>query len=493
MASFFKYSSDLSKPYFADKKRYKTDANFYKVTACSCWVYIGNLAFTTNEAQVRHLMESCGAIEHIVMGVNKETGEAVGFCIIEFVDRAGAIAAVNHMHGAALDGRRISVEMDKGFRPKREFGRAESGLQIRDEFREGFDAGRGGFGGAAVRANLGASEVDGTGAAEVDPLADEVILGKPSVPGTPAALPPFGQRNSPPGSGSAGANGGLVLLGSRRPDPPGHRAGIRQEFMHDIRGGRLPPARDFMAPSHAAVHSEGSRPLEHHRPPPPAAGGSASGPGYGYGTGTGAGAGGSSDWGTGASEQGHYVGGRRDEFGRTAPSPSHGPGHDFRRDFRGDRGTTEKGRGIGSGAPSSSGVVVDFRRDFPAGRIDAVETAGGFASTAMSGHGGGMDGNRGNNESAHPSSFRGAGRTPQFGVPGYQASGGYGGGGPGPRYGHMGGAPPPPHAADFGGRGGRGSRGVEGVRGVPIAAEVDEFGRTIRPKERGGGGGGVGR
>lgn len=66
------------------------------------------------------------------MGVNRETGEAVGFCIAEFVERAGAIAAVNHLQGAALDGRRISVEMDKGFRPGREFGRAESGLQLRD-------------------------------------------------------------------------------------------------------------------------------------------------------------------------------------------------------------------------------------------------------------------------------------------------------------------------------------------------------------------------
>jgi hypothetical protein len=70
--------------------------------------------------------------------------------------REAVIEAMNSLNGTVLDERIIKVEVDKGFYEGRQYGRGESGGQIRDDMRSIFDEGRGGYGmGAAAGATEG--------------------------------------------------------------------------------------------------------------------------------------------------------------------------------------------------------------------------------------------------------------------------------------------------------------------------------------------------
>ncbi len=53
---------------------------------------------------------------------------------------------MNFISGTKLDGRAIRVEMDKGFYEGREYGRGQSGGQVRDDLRRDVDDERGGAG-----------------------------------------------------------------------------------------------------------------------------------------------------------------------------------------------------------------------------------------------------------------------------------------------------------------------------------------------------------
>lgn len=49
------------------------------------------------------------------------------------------------INGTKLDERVIRTDLDPGFRENRQYGRGISGGQVRDEFRENYDPGRGGW------------------------------------------------------------------------------------------------------------------------------------------------------------------------------------------------------------------------------------------------------------------------------------------------------------------------------------------------------------
>ncbi|OMJ09088.1 Nuclear cap-binding protein subunit 2 [Smittium culicis] len=50
------------------------------------------------------------------------------------------------VNGTKLDGRLIRTDLDPGFKEGRQFGRGRSGGQVRDEYRQEYDEGRGGYG-----------------------------------------------------------------------------------------------------------------------------------------------------------------------------------------------------------------------------------------------------------------------------------------------------------------------------------------------------------
>ena len=59
---------------------------------------------------------------------------------------------MRYISGTKLDERVIRCDLDPGYREGRQFGRGRSGGQVRDEHRTDFDAGRGGWGAQAQRA-----------------------------------------------------------------------------------------------------------------------------------------------------------------------------------------------------------------------------------------------------------------------------------------------------------------------------------------------------
>jgi nuclear cap-binding protein subunit 2 len=53
---------------------------------------------------------------------------------------------VRFLSGTKLDERIIRTDIDPGFLDGRQFGRGRSGGQVRDEYRQEYDSGRGGWG-----------------------------------------------------------------------------------------------------------------------------------------------------------------------------------------------------------------------------------------------------------------------------------------------------------------------------------------------------------
>eukprot|EP01086_Lenisia_limosa_P003961 TRINITY_DN1879_c0_g1_i1.p1 TRINITY_DN1879_c0_g1~~TRINITY_DN1879_c0_g1_i1.p1 ORF type:complete len:180 (+),score=17.58 TRINITY_DN1879_c0_g1_i1:74-541(+) len=109
-------------------------------------LYVGNLSFYTTEEQIYEVFSRCGKVKRIIMGLDRIQRTPCGFCFVEYFSRLNAQDAVKFLNRGILDDRSIRVDWDAGFSEGRQFGRGRSGGQVRDEYREDYDDGRGGFG-----------------------------------------------------------------------------------------------------------------------------------------------------------------------------------------------------------------------------------------------------------------------------------------------------------------------------------------------------------
>ncbi|XP_053930558.1 nuclear cap-binding protein subunit 2 isoform X2 [Cuculus canorus] len=112
----------------------------------SCTLYVGNLSFYTTEEQIHELFGKSGDIKKVIMGLDKVKKTACGFCFVEYYAREDAENAMRYINGTRLDDRIIRTDWDAGFKEGRQYGRGRSGGQVRDEYRQDYDAGRGGYG-----------------------------------------------------------------------------------------------------------------------------------------------------------------------------------------------------------------------------------------------------------------------------------------------------------------------------------------------------------
>ena len=71
------------------------------------------------------------------------------------------MAAKKYLDGIKLDERYIRADLDPGFVEGRQFGRGRRGGQVRDELRQGYDAGRGGWGGVDLSKGFQDDVADG--------------------------------------------------------------------------------------------------------------------------------------------------------------------------------------------------------------------------------------------------------------------------------------------------------------------------------------------
>ncbi|KAI9034476.1 cap-binding protein CBP20 [Hyaloraphidium curvatum] len=184
----------LTAPSGYKDRSFRGSLDEYQATlAASATVYVGNLSFFTTEEQVHALFRLCGEVKRVIMGLNKESKTPCGFCFVEFYEHDAALDAIRFINGTRLDDRPVRADLDWGFREGRQYGRARTGGQVRDEFRTDFDAGRGGWGGQAEAMR---------GAAIRDVYTDYYVDGVEAPVGAPA------YSNRAGGYGSRGYGGG---------------------------------------------------------------------------------------------------------------------------------------------------------------------------------------------------------------------------------------------------------------------------------------------
>ena len=72
-------------------------------------MFLGNLAFTVTEQDVRELFAPYGEVERITLMTDRETGRPRGFGFIEMADDKAAQAAIAALNGQELAGRALNV------------------------------------------------------------------------------------------------------------------------------------------------------------------------------------------------------------------------------------------------------------------------------------------------------------------------------------------------------------------------------------------------
>ncbi|KAL9577883.1 MAG: hypothetical protein Q9203_007292, partial [Teloschistes exilis] len=121
-------------------------------------LYVGNLYGTIHE-----LFAKCGEIKRLVMGLDRFNKTPCGFCFVEYYNHQDALDCMKYIGGTKLDERIIRTDLDPGFQEGRQYGRGKSGGQVRDEYRDEFDPGRGGYGRAIAEERLKEEEEYGRG------------------------------------------------------------------------------------------------------------------------------------------------------------------------------------------------------------------------------------------------------------------------------------------------------------------------------------------
>ncbi|GAA5936495.1 nuclear cap-binding protein subunit CBC2 [Sporobolomyces koalae] len=148
LASLSSYSS------YRDSRSPLSVAVQHANLALSSTVYVGNLSFFTTEEQIYELFSRVGEIKRIIMGLDRNQKTPCGFCFVEFFQHDHALASLRYISGTKLDERIIRADLDPGYLENRQYGRGKSGGQVRDEYREDWDAGRGGWGHLKTREEM---------------------------------------------------------------------------------------------------------------------------------------------------------------------------------------------------------------------------------------------------------------------------------------------------------------------------------------------------
>jgi RNA recognition motif-containing protein len=72
-------------------------------------LYVGNLAFSSTEADLRELFEQHGALQSVNVITDRETGRSRGFAFVEFEEASSAEKAQQALDGQDLGGRTLRV------------------------------------------------------------------------------------------------------------------------------------------------------------------------------------------------------------------------------------------------------------------------------------------------------------------------------------------------------------------------------------------------
>src|SRR5438477_10716174 len=83
-------------------------------------IFVGNLAFSATDHDLRQLFEPYGDVDTINIITDTYTGQSRGFGFVEMPDSAAATAAIQGLQGKELAGRALTVNEAKPREPRRE-------------------------------------------------------------------------------------------------------------------------------------------------------------------------------------------------------------------------------------------------------------------------------------------------------------------------------------------------------------------------------------
>jgi RNA recognition motif-containing protein len=72
-------------------------------------LYVGNLAFSTTEDELRSVFEQHGTVESVNVIMDRESGRSRGFGFVEMGDASAADAAMRALDGSEVGGRSLRV------------------------------------------------------------------------------------------------------------------------------------------------------------------------------------------------------------------------------------------------------------------------------------------------------------------------------------------------------------------------------------------------
>ena len=87
-------------------------------------IFVGNLAFSTTDHDLRQLFEPYGAVDTINIITDRDTGRSRGFGFVEMPDSRAAQSAMQGLQGKELNGRTLTVNEAKPREPRREPSRS---------------------------------------------------------------------------------------------------------------------------------------------------------------------------------------------------------------------------------------------------------------------------------------------------------------------------------------------------------------------------------
>src|ERR1044071_2838325 len=123
-------------------------------------LFVGNLSYSTGEAELRRAFEAVGALRSVAIITDRMTGQHRGFGFVEFESSDDAQKAIASLDGQQVDGRTISVNVARERERTPRFGGGGGGggggyggggggFDTKRSFDDGggFGGGGGGYGG----------------------------------------------------------------------------------------------------------------------------------------------------------------------------------------------------------------------------------------------------------------------------------------------------------------------------------------------------------
>jgi len=86
-------------------------------------IFVGNLAFSATDHDLRQLFEQYGVVDKIQVIIDRDTGRSKGFGFVEMPDSTTAKTAIQGLQGKELEGRTLTVNEAKPREPRRESSR----------------------------------------------------------------------------------------------------------------------------------------------------------------------------------------------------------------------------------------------------------------------------------------------------------------------------------------------------------------------------------